>query len=234
MDAAATPPSPAETHFARLASLVPVAGRKILDIGCGSGAFLKQLLAGGADATGMEVTQETLNRAAAAGIDRKRLALGDGRTLPFADGSFDCACFVFSFHHVPAGLQTAVLAEAARVLAPDGTLIAIEPLPTGPMSEVLAPIEDETEVRTRSQALLAAPPAPFVLEETVSYEIARIHASHDAMIRDAVEVDAARAERARQPEVVAAVADRFARVSTSVDGGFELRQPCTLYRFCKR
>ena len=233
MDATAATPTPAETHFARLSGLVPVAGRKVLDIGCGSGAFLKQLLAGGADATGMEVTEETLARAAAGGIDPARLALGDGRTLPFADGSFDCACFVFSFHHVPADLQLAMLAEAARVLTPDGTLVAIEPLPSGPMSEVLSPIEDETEVRTRSQALLASSPSPFVLEETVHYEIARTHASHEAMMRDSVKVDAARAARVALSEVREAVTERFGRLAIPVAGGFELRQPCVLYRFRK-
>lgn len=233
MDAKAATPTPAETHFARLSSRVPVSGTRILDIGCGSGAFMKQLLKGGADATGMEVTEATLERAVAAGIDRTRLALGDGNTLPFPDAAFDCACFVFSFHHVPADMQRTVLAEAARVLTEGGTLIAIEPLPTGPMSEVLSPIEDETVVRTNSQALLAASPAPFVLEETVPYEIARTHADLEAMILDAVEVDAARAERAAQPDVVAAVAERFARLAAPVEGGFELRQPCKLYRFRK-
>lgn len=234
MDAATATPTPPQTHFAMLSARVPVAGKRVLDIGCGSGGFMKELLKGGADARGLEVAEETLERAVAAGIERERIALGDGSALPFADASFDCACFVFSFHHVPADMQRTVLAESARVLTPDGTLVAIEPLPTGPMSEVLAPIEDETEVRTRSQALLAAPPAPFVLEDTAAYEITRIHASHDAMIRDAIEVDAARAERAARPEVVAAVAERFGRVSTPVDGGFELRQPCVLYRFRKQ
>lgn len=233
MTAAAATPTPQETHFAMLSARVPVAGRRILDIGCGSGAFLELLLAGGADATGMEVAEETLARAAAAGIDPARLALGDGRALPFADASFDCACFVFSFHHVPADLRTTVLAEAARVLADNGTLVAIEPLPAGPMSEALAPIEDETEVRTAAQALLADPPAPFVLAETAHYEIARTYASHEAMIHNAVEVDAARAVPAARPDVVAAVQERFARLATPVEGGFELRQPCLLYRFRK-
>lgn len=225
----ATPP---ETHFAALNVRLPVAGLRILDIGCGSGGFMKQLLKGGADAHGFEVAQETVERAVAAGIDRDRIALGDGTTLPFPDAHFDCATFVFSFHHVPADMQRTMLAEAARILRPGGTLVAIEPLPAGAMSEVISPIEDETAVRTGSQALLADPPAPFVLQEVARYAIARTFDGAEDLIRDAVQVDAARAERAARPEIAAEVAARYARLAERLPGGRgRLTQPCDLYRF---
>jgi len=225
----ATPP---ETHFAALNARLSVTGLRILDIGCGSGGFMRQLLRSGADAHGFEVAQETVDRAVAAGIDRDRIALGDGSTLPFPDGHFDCATFVFSFHHVPAEAQRTVLAEAARVLRPGGTLVAIEPLPAGDMTEVITPIEDETEVRTNSQALLADPPAPFVLEEVARYAIARAFNGAEEFVRDAVEVDAARAERAARPEIAAEVAARYARLAEPLAcGRGRLTQPCDFYRF---
>lgn len=224
--------TPPETHYRALAARIPTAGLRILDIGCGSGGFMRQLLKGGADAHGFEVAQETVDRAVAAGIDRERIALGDGSSLPFPDDSFDCATFVFSFHHVPDEAQRTVLAEAARVLKPGGALVAIEPLPVGDMSAVLAPIEDETVVRTRSQALLADPPAPFVLEEVARYEIARTFEGAADLIRDAIEVDAARARRAALAEVTDEVVARFERLATPLpDGRGLLTQPCDLYRF---
>lgn len=234
LDFSSTDMTPAERHFAALSRRFPVAGRRVLDIGCGAGAFVRQLTDAGADAIGLEVSEATIERAKEAGIDPDRLVLGDGQSLPFPDESFDGASFVFSFHHVPDDLQERMLAEVARVLRPGGVLVAIEPLPEGPMSKVISPIEDEGEVRTRSQARLAAVPASFVLEGTDHYDIAGKYASYEGMIKDAVAVDAARAERAAAPGVVEAVAAHFAEAARPDGaGGFELSQPCVLFHFRK-
>jgi ubiquinone/menaquinone biosynthesis C-methylase UbiE len=41
----------------------------------------------------------------------------DGRTLPFADGSFDCVLLCNVLHHVPKDIRPALLAECGRVAA---------------------------------------------------------------------------------------------------------------------
>jgi len=45
----------------------------------------------------------------------------DGKTLPFADGSFDCAVMCNVLHHVPKAARTALLMECSRV-AGSGTI----------------------------------------------------------------------------------------------------------------
>lgn len=224
-------PSAVAQHLAVLRESYDPAGRRFLDIGCGGGDFLRLLLEAGADALGLEVFEAPLERARAAGIAAERLVLGDGRTLPFADAAFDAAAFVFSFHHVPGDGQKAVLAEVARVLRPGGALFVFEPRPWGATTEILAPIHDEVEVRTRSQALLDTAPAPFRPVLRREYEIARHVASCDQLVKTSLAVDPARAGMAARPGVLEEVAARFGRVARPAEGGgFLLAQPCLFYR----
>jgi SAM-dependent methyltransferase len=99
-----------------------VAGRRILDAGCGSGPISAALRDRGATVTGFDSSTGMLELA------RRRLGPGAdlhvadlGRPLPFPDGAFDdvIACLVLHY------LQdwTAPLAELRRVLRPGGRLI---------------------------------------------------------------------------------------------------------------
>lgn len=204
----------------------------MLDVGCGDGSFVRALLDQGADAVGLEVEPETLARARASGLEEARLVLGDGRSLPFPDQSFDAVCCVFSFHHIPAASRPAMIDEIARVLRPGGGFFVFEPQPQGHLSSVMRRIEDETRVRTDSQAYLASAPGRFDLLETVEYELVRPYADVAAFIRGSVAVDPERAEKARDPEVVADVEAQFDRFAEPLDDGrFILTQPCLFYRF---
>ncbi|MCB0338389.1 MAG: class I SAM-dependent methyltransferase [Bdellovibrionales bacterium] len=61
-----------------------------LDIGCGTGRVMEILSENSRlHITGCDVTEEYLNEAKARGISADRLALGDARSLKFADKSFD-------------------------------------------------------------------------------------------------------------------------------------------------
>lgn len=109
------------------AAVGPSAGR-LLDIGTGTGRIL-ELLAGGAEsATGVDRSPEMLRIArgklAAAGNQKADLLQADMRALPFADAAFDTV----TMHHVLhfADNPAAVLAEAARVVAPGGRLIVAD------------------------------------------------------------------------------------------------------------
>lgn len=202
--------APAGRHLAELAAGVPVAGRHVLDVGCGSGAFLARLSEAGACGHGLEVDPQTLAGAEAAGVSPGRLTLGDGRRLPFPEAAFDCVSFIFSFHHVPAEAQPCMLKEVERVLAPWGHLV-VEPEPFGPMTEVIKPIDDETEVRTRSQAVLRSFSGTLRLAWESTYTVARRFASAAALISTVAEADRSRAARVTDPVVAAEVSRRFAR-----------------------
>ncbi|MBP5857004.1 class I SAM-dependent methyltransferase [Marivibrio halodurans] len=226
--------SPVERHFAELSSTVDVAGRDVLDAGCGQGAFVSRLRQAGARAHGLEVDERTLDAAREAGIAASWLTLGDGHTLPYPDGAFDCVCFIFSFHHVPAAVQPGMLEEVARVLRPGGHLFVSEPEPFGAMTEVIKPIDDETEVRTRSQVLLEAPGGPLRLQREITYAIEREVADAAALIEMAVGVDRTRAERAADPEIAGEVVRRFERHARPVGANrYMLDQPCRAFSFLR-
>lgn len=105
----------------------PSVGR-LLDIGTGTGRIL-ELLAGTAEsATGVDRSPEMLRIArgklAAAGNQKADLLQADMRALPFPDAAFDTV----TMHHVLhfADNPAAVLAEAARLVAPGGKLIVAD------------------------------------------------------------------------------------------------------------
>lgn len=229
MNLAAGIPSAAAQHLERAAEKIDLVALSVLDIGCGAGDFLRLLLSRGADAYGLEVEPDTVARAIKAGTDPSRVVLGDGRTLPFADAEFDLVTFVYSFHHVPASQSLFLLAEVARVLRPGGHILAFEPRAYGEMTEVIRPLEDETEVRNAAQALLANPPPPFAIRSLEEYDVMRTHADADTLIRGLVAVDGARALRAADPEIRGEVKRRFLANGRVVAQGRLLMQPTALY-----
>jgi SAM-dependent methyltransferase len=121
-----------------------------LDVGCGNGQLMRELEGLGAAAFGLETDEAPIAAAAAAGTPRERLKLGVAQDLPFEDRSFDGVTFVFSFHHIPGAGHGQALSEAVRVPRGGGFVAAIDPLPFGSLTEVLQPLEDEFEVRTRA------------------------------------------------------------------------------------
>jgi SAM-dependent methyltransferase len=92
-----------------------VAGRRVLDIGCGTGRFLAQLAAI-AKAWGVDASPEMLevarSRAGGAG-----LKLGSAEELPFKDGWFERATMWLVAHLLD---RPRAFAEAHRVLSPGG------------------------------------------------------------------------------------------------------------------
>jgi SAM-dependent methyltransferase len=100
-----------------------VAGRRILDAGCGSGPLFAELRDRGALVTGIDSSAAMLELA------RQRLGvsadlhLADlSSPLPFADGAFDDVIASLVLHYLED--WTAPLAELRRVLTPGGRLIA--------------------------------------------------------------------------------------------------------------
>lgn len=105
----------------RLAKL-GFAGRRALDLACGTGSALEAMRADGFAAWGADLAREMLLAARASRRDGGRLACCDFRALCFAGGSFDLVTsFYDSVNYLltPADLTTA-LREMARVLKPGG------------------------------------------------------------------------------------------------------------------
>jgi len=99
--------------------VVPAAGMRTIDIGCGEGRVSRDLAERGHRVVGLDLS-ETLARAAAEADPISAYAAGDAASLPFSHGAFDIAVAYNSIQNV-LDLGGAVR-EAARVLAPGGRL----------------------------------------------------------------------------------------------------------------
>jgi ubiquinone/menaquinone biosynthesis C-methylase UbiE len=108
---------------ATLALTGDVAGRRILDAGCGSGPLFAALRDRGAIVTGFDSSAGMLALARRRLGDDADLQLADlGRPLPFPDAAFDDVIASLVLHYLED--WTAPLAELRRVLKPGGRLIA--------------------------------------------------------------------------------------------------------------
>lgn len=98
-----------------------LAGRRVLEIGCGMGLHTETLLARGAEVTAVDLTSEAVAATKARLAQRDlvaRVQEADAEDLPFDDGEFD---FVWSWgviHH--SSHTTRIVRQIARVLAPSG------------------------------------------------------------------------------------------------------------------
>ncbi|MGE0714485.1 MAG: class I SAM-dependent methyltransferase [Alphaproteobacteria bacterium] len=121
-----------------LAAIVAArAPTRVLDLGCGGGHVAYRAAPHAREVVAYDLSEEMLAAVAATAADRgiANIATLQGRVerLPFPDADFDMVLTRYSAHHwsdVPAGL-----AEARRVVRPDGIAIVIDTI--GPPSPLL-------------------------------------------------------------------------------------------------
>ena len=104
--------------------LGPVADLHVLEIACGRGGFVRELLRAGAHVTGCDFSLAAL-RVARSKQTSAALAQGDAQNLPFAANSFDLVISCETIEHVPD--VAAALAEMHRVTRPGGRLLLTTP-----------------------------------------------------------------------------------------------------------
>lgn len=118
-----------ETSYGVLAKAVAGTGAsRILDIGCGDGNLVDELLRVLPDSawvTGIDSNQTEIEmtRARFAGESRTQFDVGDARALPYRDASFGCVA-AHQFLNLFPKIRP-VLGEIERVLEPGGTLALI-------------------------------------------------------------------------------------------------------------
>jgi glycosyltransferase involved in cell wall biosynthesis/ubiquinone/menaquinone biosynthesis C-methylase UbiE len=115
--------APGEPPFSALIPYADLAGKHVLEIGCGTGVHTRLLAEAGAHVTAIDLTptavELTTRRLALAG-QTATVVEADAESMPFADASFD---FVWSWgviHH--SNDTNRVIGEIARVLRPEGRL----------------------------------------------------------------------------------------------------------------
>ena len=97
-------------------------GRRVLDLGCRSGAFTRHFLDGN-EVVGLDVDRIALDKAAELGIEP--VVANVEEPLPFDDASFDAVVAGELFEHLrfPEG----VVGEVKRVLRPGGRACGVRP-----------------------------------------------------------------------------------------------------------
>jgi ubiquinone/menaquinone biosynthesis C-methylase UbiE len=108
------------------AGLFPLHGRRVLDIGCGSGFWLLEFVQWGADprsVAGIDLMSERVE-AARRRIPEADLHVGSAAQLPWPDESFDVVSQIVVFTSIlDTALKRAVAREMLRVLKPAGCIL---------------------------------------------------------------------------------------------------------------
>lgn len=104
-------------------------GRRVLDAACGEGYGTALLAAVAQTAVGVDIDAAAVERAreACRGRGNARFAEGSVAALPLPDASVDLVVSFETVEHLAAADQPRMIAEFARVLAPDGLLLLSSP-----------------------------------------------------------------------------------------------------------
>jgi ubiquinone/menaquinone biosynthesis C-methylase UbiE len=113
-----------------------LAGRRVLDVGCGVGLSDTFLVDRPWQVAGTDVSPKSIEQAKRRNptVD---YVVGDGGRLPFDDGSFDVCFTICVMHHVPPQHWTDFLREMRRVLKPDGIAMVLEHNPYNPLTRLV-------------------------------------------------------------------------------------------------
>lgn len=106
-------------------------GVSVLEIGCGIGLVLRELLRLGAKCYGIDASPESIKAAAEILGEKEKSAItlkvADIGKLPFKDGSFDVVLSFEVLEHLTDKDLDSSLREIARVLKPGGKFISTNP-----------------------------------------------------------------------------------------------------------
>lgn len=111
-------PDPRETAFHAVAEVAPC---RVLEVGGGPGELAARVASElGCEVVMVDISPRMIELATARGVDAR---VGDARSLPFGDETFDCVVAAWVLFHLPD--IDAGLVELARVMQSGGRLVAV-------------------------------------------------------------------------------------------------------------
>lgn len=224
---------PLATDAAVYGELLPLAGARILELGCGKAEHTRRIAAAHPDATivAMEIdaVQHAQNIAAAA-PPNLRFAPGGAEAVDAADASFDIVMMFKSLHHVPGALLGRAMREIHRVLVPGGLAYLAEPVFAGEYNEVIRLFNDEQVVRAAAFDAIGAAidGGLFELDAERFFRVPQRFADFDDFARRLIGVSYM--EHRLSAEQLAAVRARFERSLTAEGALFEQEMRVDLLR----
>ncbi len=141
-----------------MASLLPLSGAKVLELGCGKAEKTRFVASKAKSVLALEVDEIQLetNRLIS-DLPNVNFEYGGAQNIPEGDGRFDIVLMFKSLHHVPIGHMDDAFSEIHRVLKPGGLAYISEPVYAGEFNEVLRLFHNEREVREAAfQAVMRA------------------------------------------------------------------------------
>jgi len=211
-----------ETHYTLqfVTQTLPVAGRHVLEVGCGDGRLAAALVADGWRVTAIDQNVEAVRKAQSRGVAAIRSDWPDYST----DDRYDAVLFVRSIHHI-VDLQGAV-DRAAELLRPDGRVI-VDDFAVEAMDEATAEwfrryVRNLPRFQSESagHGLVAA-----LSSDGPALHIWRHHHEHHGVIHTAGDIAAALRKRFRNVSE-ASVPYLFRYLSESGDGADALVSAC--------
>ena len=139
-----------------LDELLPLAGARILELGCGKAEMTRLVAEQAGSVLALEVDEIQLakNRAIT-DLPNVEFERGGAEQIPVPDAGFDIVLMFKSLHHVPTALMDRVFPEIHRVLKPGGLAYISEPVYAGEFNEILRLFHDEREVREAAFATVS-------------------------------------------------------------------------------
>ena len=109
-------------YHQRLLRALPARCDRVLDVGCGAGAFAARLAARAGQVDALDRSPEMIARARQAVPGNVTCLLGDVTAVPLPDGSYDAVTSISALHHLD---LTVALPRLAAAMRPGGLLVAV-------------------------------------------------------------------------------------------------------------
>lgn len=140
---------PTDETIAFIESHTKLDGRRVLEVGCGTGFLASRLASLGAIVTGIDLFEDNVVAAKARGVDAKVADF-----LEFSEGPFDIILFGRSLHHIHP-LKDAI-EKAFETVTANGIVLADE-FDIGSVDEATASWRYESELLLRTAGLITTP-----------------------------------------------------------------------------